>query len=70
MSSSREHVVRDMNGHAVGKLIESGNDSCTYAKDYWTGRTLGRYEPYSDRTRDDKGHTVGTGNLLMSFFNI
>lgn len=58
-----EQVLKDKNGHIIGKVVKRGN---YYELQDKNGHTLGKYDPVNDRTIDKNGHTIGRGNLLTT----
>jgi len=58
-----DQVLKDKNGHTLGKISEFNGILKLRDKN---GRTLGTYDPKSNKTRDLNGRTIGTGNLLTS----
>ena len=59
-----DQVLKDNKGHTIGKISTAINGVQTI-KDA-KGHTKGKYDPKENKTKDEKGHTVGTGNLLTS----
>ncbi len=59
-------VLKDNRGFTIGRIEESGGKLTI--KDE-RGFKKGSYDPKSDTTFDDRGHTVGKGNLLMTLLN-
>ena len=59
----KEEILKDGQGHTLGKIVQRGQ--------YWEiqdkyGRTLGKYDPKTNKTLDAQGHTIGQGNLLTT----
>ena len=59
-----EQVLKDKLGHTIGKISTSSNGLQTIKTPQ--GHTKGTYDPKTNTTKDNLGHKVGTGNLLIS----
>lgn len=57
-------VLRDSRGRPIGSITVRP-DGRQQARDY-RGHPVGSYDPRSNRTLDERGRTVGSGNLLPS----
>ncbi|MBH55817.1 MAG: hypothetical protein CMJ82_01370 [Planctomycetaceae bacterium] len=55
-------ILRDNRGRVLG-MMETKPSGVVDARDA-NGRYLGSYDPHSNITRDAKGQSIGTGNLL------
>lgn len=59
-----DQVLKDNRGHIIGKISTASNGVQTI-KDA-SGHTKGTYDPRTNKTRDARGHEVGTGNQLTT----
>ena len=58
-------VLRDRYGSRIGEIQTI--DSKQVLRDKY-GSRLGEYDPQTNRTTDQYGRLVGSGNLLVTFF--
>ena len=56
-------VLRDKSGKRIGEISESGGKLIIRDE---RGHRKGEYDPKTNTTKDEKGHKVGTGNLLTT----
>lgn len=61
-----DQVLRDRSGKLLGKIKDKGNILELRGAN---GRLLGRYYVKENKTRDDNGRLIGSGNLLSSLIN-
>jgi hypothetical protein len=59
-----DQVLKDDRGHTIGRISTNSNGVQTIKDE--RGHTKGTYDPKSNKTKDARGHSVGTGNLLTS----
>lgn len=59
-----DQVLKDKKGYTIGKISTASNGVQTI-KDA-RGYTKGSYDPKTNKTKDARGFTVGTGNLLTT----
>lgn len=59
-----DRVLKDKRGFIIGR-ISTRSDGVQIIKDD-RGFMRGTYDPRTDKTKDEKGFLVGTGNLLTT----
>jgi len=59
-----DQILKDSRGFIIGKISIASNGTQTI-KDA-KGFIRGTYDPKSNKTKDQRGFIVGTGNLLTS----
>lgn len=59
-----DQVLKDNKGHKIGTISTASNGIQTIKDE--KGHKKGAYDPKTNKTKDEKGHTVGTGNLLTT----
>lgn len=59
-----DQILKDSRGFTIGKIVTSVNGVQTI-KDS-RGFTKGSYDPKTNKTKDARGFTIGTGNLLTT----
>jgi len=56
-----DQILRDRNSRIIGRIEDRPNEQILRDRN---SRIKGRYDKRTDITRDERGHIVGTGNLL------
>lgn len=59
-----DQVLKDSKGHVIGKISTGSNGTLTIKDSQ--GHVKGTFDPKTNKTKDAKGHVVGSGNLLAS----
>ena len=59
-----DQVLKDSKGHKIGTILTASNGKQPI-KDS-KGHKKGTYDPKTNKTKDERGHSVGTGNLLTT----
>lgn len=59
-----DQVLRDNRGITIGRISTDRNGVQTIRDA--RGMKKGTYDPKTNKTRDDRGMSVGTGNLLTT----
>lgn len=61
-------VLKDKRGFTLGKIITASNGVQTIRDK--KGSKKGTYDPRTDKTKDARGFSVGSGNLLSTLLDI
>jgi YD repeat-containing protein len=59
--------LKDRSGRTVGRIDDHGNEQVVFDA---SGRCMGRYDKRANRTYDQSGRAVGSGNLLTNLIPI
>ena len=62
---NKDQDIYDNRGNRICKIVTSGNGAQNIFDT--RGNRLGEYRPNENRTYDNRGNTVGSGNQLMRF---
>lgn len=61
-ASTEPAIIRDNHGHVLGKISKLENGKLIIRDS--SGHIKGVYDPVTNKTKDERGHTVGSGNIL------
>ena len=59
-----DQILKDSRGYKIGTISTASNGVQTIKDE--KGYKKGTYDPKTNKTKDARGYSVGTGNLLTS----